>query len=225
MFFDTTFWLALLGIIWIDLLLSGDNAVVIALVCNKLPPEQRKWGIVGGAGAAIGLRVIFSFFIAWLMAVPALSIIGGAFLLYVAAKLLMDAEDGEAGHAQPTTLLAAITTIAIADVGMSLDNVMALAALSHGNVVLMALGVILSIPLVIAGSTLISGLIERFPMLTAAGAALLGWVAGGIIVSDPYVLGPHASSVMHYGASIIGAAVVLISGYVHKLRIAEPKVA
>jgi YjbE family integral membrane protein len=207
--FDHIFWVALLGIVWIDLLLSGDNAVVIALVSRQLPENQQKWGIIGGTAAAIGLRVVMSFFASFLLGVPALSIIGGLFLLWVAAKLVMGGDD-EAGPAKKVISLgAAIWTIAVADASMSLDNVMAIAALSNGSTLLMALGVLLSIPLVIAGSAIISAVIGRFPILTWAGAALLGWVAGGIIAADPWAA-PYAS---HYLAAASGTALVLLIGF------------
>lgn len=211
---DPQFWAALAGIVWIDLLLSGDNAVVIAMVCRQLPPRQRAIGMTLGAGAAVGLRVVFSFFVASLIAIPGISIAGGAFLLYVAAHLVMASDEEGSEHKPSTTLLGAISTIAIADAGMSLDNVMAIAALSHGNVILMAFGVLLSIPLVIGGSAIISTLLGRFPILKWAGAGLLGWVAGGIIASDPYVAdllkaGPHA---LHYALAGLGLVYVVTLG-------------
>jgi YjbE family integral membrane protein len=208
---DNLFWVALFGIVWIDLLLSGDNAVVIALVSRQLPESQQKWGIIGGTAAAIGLRVIMSFFASFFLGLPALSIAGGVFLLWVAAKLLMG-EDDEAGPAKSVmTLGAAIWTIAVADASMSLDNVMAIAALSHGDMLLMVFGVLLSIPLVIAGSAVISMIIGRFPILTWAGAALLGWVAGGIISADPLWTFGH-----HYLTSFAGLLLVLLVGWGHR---------
>lgn len=221
---DANFWAALAGVVWIDLLLSGDNAVVIAMMCSRLPPAQRRMGIVLGASAAVGLRIVFAFCVAWLMAVPGLSLVGGLFLLWVAAKLVIDhgAEDEETKAS--TTLLGAVATIAIADAGMSLDNVLAIAALSHGNFWLMAFGVLLSIPIVIAGSTLISGLLARFPVLIWAGAALLGWVAGGIIASDSYVkayLKPVArmdDHALHYGLAAAGLALTVAVGLFIRLR-------
>ncbi|WP_315740005.1 TerC family protein [Bradyrhizobium sp. SZCCHNR1093] len=213
---DHLFWVALLGIVWIDLLLSGDNAVVIALVSRQLPPSQQKWGIIGGTAAAIGLRVVMSFFTAFLLNIPALSIIGGSYLLKVAADLLIGGDEaGEPDAA--STLRAAIITIALADASMSLDNVMAIAALSHGNMLLMALGVLLSIPLVIAGSAIISMVISRFPALTWAGAALLGWVAGGIIAADP-LASPYLN---HYAASVVGLLIVLAVGWFYSGQEAE----
>lgn len=209
---DHLFWIALLGIVWIDLLLSGDNAVVIALVSRQLPESQQKWGIIGGTAAAIGLRVIMSFFAAFLMGVPGLSLVGGIFLLWVAAKLLMGSDDDAGPVKQIMSLGAAISTIAVADASMSLDNVMAIAALSNGQMLLMAFGVLLSIPLVIAGSAVISMVIGRFPILTWAGAALLGWVAGGIIATDPWW-----SFSGHYETSLAGMVLVLVIGWVWRM--------
>jgi YjbE family integral membrane protein len=204
-----TFLVSLLGIVWIDLLLSGDNAVVIALVSNRLPPEQQKWGIVGGTAAAVLLRVVMSFFAVFLLGVPALSIVGGLFLLKVAVGLLVEEANDEAGDAVGRiTLSAAIGTIAVADASMSLDNVLAVAALAHGNIVLMATGVVLSIPLVIAGAALISKAVARFPIMVWAGAGVLGWVAGGIVAADPWA----APYLEHTVASATGAALVLLVG-------------
>ncbi|KAB7788074.1 YjbE family putative metal transport protein [Methylorubrum populi] len=214
---DAHFWSALAGIIWIDLLLSGDNALVIAMVCNQLPERQRRIGMVLGAGAAVGLRVVFAVLIAELMGVGGLSLLGGLFLLYIASKMLLD--DGAHGEHKPAMSLGgAIATIAIADAGMSLDNVMAIAGLSRGSdgaAWLMAFGVLLSIPLVIGGAALISTLLKRFPALIWAGAALLGWVAGGIIAEDPYVVAflkadPHA---LHHALAVVGLLYVVTMGW------------
>jgi YjbE family integral membrane protein len=204
---DTMFWAALLGIVWIDLLLSGDNALVIAMVSRQLPANQQKWGIIGGTVAAIGLRVAMAFFAAALLGVPGLSLIGGAFLLYVAAKLVMGGDEDEGSLKPAVTLWAAIGTIAAADASMSLDNVMAIAALSHGSQLLMALGVLLSIPLVIAGAAIISKLIGRFPVLVWAGGALLAWVAGGIIAADPWAV-PYVDHYMTAAACVVAVLVV-----------------
>jgi YjbE family integral membrane protein len=211
------FWAALLGIVWIDLLLSGDNALVIAMVSRQLPANQQKWGIIGGTVAAIVLRVAMAFFAAALLGVPGLSLIGGVFLLYVAAKLIMGEDEDEGSLKPAVTLWAAIGTIAAADASMSLDNVMAIAALSHGSQLLMALGVLLSIPLVIAGAALISKVIGRFPVLVWAGGALLAWVAGGIIASDPWA----APYVDHYLAGVTAVSVVIVVGLVSKVGRAE----
>lgn len=202
------FFVALLGIVWVDLLLSGDNAVVIALVARQLPANQQKWGIIGGTVAAILLRVVMSFFAALLMGVPVLGIVSGLFLVNVAAQMLSGEEDGDGEPKAVVSLYAAIGTIAVADASMSLDNVVALAALAHGSVTLMVIGVLLSIPLVIAGAAVISKVIGRFPILTWAGAGLLGWVAGGIIAGDPWA----APYLNHYVASVAATVVVLSIG-------------
>jgi YjbE family integral membrane protein len=205
---DHLFWAALAGIVWIDVLLSGDNAVVIALVARQLPEEKQKWGIIGGTVAAIVLRVVMAVFAAFILGVPGLSLFGGAYLVWVAIQLILGDDDGDGDTKACVSIYAAIGTIAVADATMSLDNVMAVAALAQGHLILMVLGVVISIPLVIAGAAVISKVIERFPILTWAGAALLGWVAGGIIASDPFVA-PHLN---HYVAGAVATAVVLAVG-------------
>lgn len=225
---DPQFLAALAGIVWIDLLLSGDNAIIIAMVCRKLPESQRRIGMVLGASAAVGLRIIFAFLVAWLMAVPGLSLAGGLFLLIVAAKLIIDAQDEDTNRPPRATLLGAVVTIAIADAGMSLDNVMAIAALSQGSLTLMAFGVLLSIPIVIAGSTLVSTLVARYPFLVWAGAGLLGWVAGGIIAGDRYVVTTLQAEpgVLHYASAAVGLVLVLAFGlYARRENQTEPKTA
>ncbi|MGY3589348.1 YjbE family putative metal transport protein [Bradyrhizobium sp. USDA 4350] len=209
-----SFFIALLSIVWIDLLLSGDNAVVIALVSNRLPEDQQKWGIIGGTAAAILLRVVMSFFAVLLLGVPGLSILGGIFLLKVACSMLAGEEEGGEGDVVGRiTLVAAIGTIAAADASMSLDNVLAVAALAHGSVLLMALGVLLSIPLVIAGSAIIAMVIRHLPILTWAGAGLLGWVAGDIIAKDPWSVGlPHVT------VAATGVMIVLAFGLYKRVR-------
>lgn len=207
------FFIALFGIIWIDLLLSGDNAVVIALVSNRLPEHQQKWGIIGGTAAAVLLRVVMSFFAVLLLGIPALSILGGLFLLKVAYGLLADeAKDEDGDVVGRITITAAIGTIAMADASMSLDNVLAVAALAHGDLTLMIIGVVLSIPLVIAGAAIISKVIARFPVMVWAGAGLLGWVAGGIIASDPWA----APYLDHLVSSSAGMLFVLFAGVWHR---------
>jgi YjbE family integral membrane protein len=207
------FFIALLGIIWIDLLLSGDNAVVIALVSNRLPEHQQKWGIIGGTAAAVLLRVVMSFFAVLLLGVPGLSLLGGLFLLHVAYGLLKGEEEAKEDAVGRITLTAAIGTIAVADASMSLDNVLAVAALAHGSVELMVIGVLISIPLVIAGAAIISKVIARFPIMVWAGAGLLGWVAGGIIASDPWAA-PYLTD--HLVASAVGAGLVLGAGLIKR---------
>ena len=195
----TAFWFAVLRIIFADLLLSGDNAVIIALACRGLPEHQRRWGIVLGSGVAVLLRVIFVGVIAQLMLLPYLHLIGGLALLVIAAKLIVpDEPDRNEIHAVGH-LLRAVMIIAVADIVMSLDNVIAIAALAQGNLLLLIIGLAVSIPLIMVGATLISALLDRFPILIWAGAALLGWVAGGVIATDP--------AVAKYLTSVFGGAI------------------
>ena len=238
---ESQFWIGLLQIIWIDLLLSGDNAVVIALACRGLPEKQRKWGILLGAGAAVGLRIIFALAITYLLAVPFLKLVGGLLLFWIAIKLVVGEEGGDHGNIeQSDSLWKAVRTVAIADAVMSLDNVIAIAAASHGNVWLFIFVLSLAIPLIIFGSTLILGIIDRFPRFVCAGAALLRWIAGEMLLSDPVVLrqlvawgtglvtqvdvsqsypaGLKPIGLAHYGSAVIGALVVLAAGYVLRKR-------
>jgi YjbE family integral membrane protein len=242
---DSVFWIGLLQIIWIDLLLSGDNAVVIALACRGLPERQRKMGILLGAGAAVGLRILFALIITYLLAVPFLKLVGALLLFWIAVKLVSDSEDNGHGSITETdSLWKAVRTVAIADAVMSLDNVIAIAAASHGNVWLFVFGLLLSIPLIISGSALILGIIERFPIVVWMGAALLGWIAGEMLVGDPAILrqmavwnptlvvadahnaavGLKAAPMLHYVAAAVGASIVVATGYLLKRR-AEPSAA
>jgi YjbE family integral membrane protein len=177
--------LQILKIIGINIVLSGDNAVVIALACRNLPPKQRRWGIILGAGAAVVLRVIFTVIVTYILDIPWLKLIGGLLLLYIAIKLLMSEEADEDSVAAGSSLWEAIRIVAIADMVMSLDNVLAIAAAAGGHTGLIILGLIISIPLVVAGATLIMALLTRWPILVWAGAALLGWVAGELIATEP----------------------------------------
>ncbi len=183
------FWLAGIEIIVINILLSGDNAVVIALACRNLPPHQRRWGVVWGAGGAILLRIVLTFFAISLLDLPWLKIVGGLLLLWIGVKLIAD--DGGEGHqvAASNQLFSAVRTIVVADLVMSLDNVIGVAAAAKGSLVLLVFGLVVSIPLVIVGSQLIMKAIERFPMLVIAGGGLLGYVAGEMAVTDNAVSG------------------------------------
>lgn len=183
---DPAFWIAVGQIIWIDILLSGDNALVIALACRGLQERQRFWGMILGAGAAVLMRVIFTGIVATLMVLPYLKLIGGLALLVIAAKLLVpDDEDEGEGIKAAASLIGAIQIIVVADVVMSLDNVIAIAAAAKGNAALLIFGLAVSIPLIIAGAAIIMALLTRFPALVWAGAALLGWIAGNVIATDP----------------------------------------
>ncbi|NBT79071.1 MAG: TerC family protein, partial [Betaproteobacteria bacterium] len=184
------FWLALGKIIWVNILLSGDNAVVIALAARSLPPQQQKKAIMIGSGAAIALRIVLTLVAAQLLLLPYLKLIGALLLLYIGVTLLLPEDESDDGGSGVTSSMAtAVRTILIADLVMSLDNVIAVAAAANGNVPLLIIGLATSIPLVIFGSTLLLKVIERFPAIVWAGAALLGFIAGEISVTDPAVVG------------------------------------
>jgi len=224
------FWIAVGQIIWINVLLSGDNAVVIALACRSLPPKQRFWGILLGAGAAVLLRIVFTVAIAQIMAMPFLKLVGGALLLWIAVKLLVPTEDhGEGSVKAGDTLMRAVWIVTLADIVMSLDNVIAIAAAAESaaarvdlanalaiKTALIVFGLATSVPLIIAGSALLMKLLERFPILVWAGAALLGWVAGEIVVKDAAVAGYLGAGVVdkvHLWSAAAGAAFVVAVGW------------
>lgn len=183
--FGSAEWLALGEIIWINALLSGDNAVVIAMACRSLPAKQRKVGMVAGAGIAIALRVLFTLIIVRLLGVPYLKILGALALVYIAIDLVgpQGAED-EQGVKSHESLWRAVLTIAIADVVMSLDNVIAIAGVAGDHFGLLVLGLVISVPMIVAGSAVILAIMDKFPLIIWAGAALLGYVAGEMLVSD-----------------------------------------
>lgn len=208
--------LKILEIIWVNIILSGDNAVVIAMACRGLPPHRQRTGMVLGAGVAVVLRIVFTALIAGLLTTPFLKIVGGALLAWVAVKLLTEEEGEGSGIAESDRLWHAVRTVAIADAVMSLDNVLAIAAVAEGSTVLLVLGLAISIPLIVAGASLIITVLERFPVLVWAGAALLGWIAGDMLVSDPALVSRFGqASIEHWelAASIIGAALVLATGW------------
>jgi YjbE family integral membrane protein len=233
------FWLAVGQIIWINILLSGDNAVVIALACRSLPPKQRFWGILLGAGAAVLLRILFTVVIAQIMGIPFLKLVGGLLLLWIAVKLIVPSEEhGEDSVKSGDTLWRAVWIVTLADIVMSLDNVIAIAAaaetasmrvdVAHAltiKSILIVFGLATSVPLIIAGSALLMAILERFPVLVWAGAALLGWVAGEIIVKDAAVvqyLGQDFVDKAHLLSAGIGAVLVLLVGWALKRRRHEP---
>jgi YjbE family integral membrane protein len=222
------FWLAVLQIIWIDVLLSGDNAVVIALACRRLPPQQRIWGVVLGTVVAITLRVIFAGLVTTLMQVPYLKLVGGALLLWIAVKLLAPEENCKSNEIEAVDKLwRAIRIVAIADLVMSLDNVIAIAAVAerfeapHSYALLM-FGLAVSIPLIMAGAALVMALLERFPIVVWAGAALLGWIAGEIIAKDPLFtanLDPASAHTMAIIGATLGALFVVGVGLLRRRRL------
>jgi YjbE family integral membrane protein len=224
------FWIAVGQIIWINILLSGDNAVVIALACRTLPPRQRFWGILLGAGAAVVLRIIFTIIIAQIMAIAFLKLVGGLLLLWIAVKLLVPTEDhGEGSVKAGDTLMRAVWIVTLADIVMSLDNVIAIAAAAETaaarvdmanalaiKTTLIVFGLATSVPLIIAGSALLMKVMEKYPILVWAGAALLGWVAGEIIVKDAAVvsyLGEDFVHKIHLWAAAVGALFVVAVGW------------
>jgi YjbE family integral membrane protein len=215
----TAFWFAVLQIIFINVLLSGDNAVVIAMACRGLPPHQRRWGLVIGAGIAVLLLIIFSVIIARLMLLPYLKLIGGMALLYIAAKLLVPGAADKNEVEAVAHLWRAIRVVVVADIIMSLDNIIAVAATARGDVLLIGIGLAISIPLIVAGAALIMALLERFPILIWVGAALLGWVAGETMASDPALSGyltaksgATFAQQVEFAAAGSGAAFVVAAG-------------
>ena len=224
----------MLQIIWIDLLLSGDNAVVIALAVRSLPEKQRKVGILLGAGAAVGLRIIFAVVVTYLLAVPFLKVVGALLLFWIAIKLAKGEEEAHSDIEASDNLWKAVRTIAIADAVMSLDNVLAIAAAARGHFELFIFGLLLTIPLIVYGARLLSTVLERFPILIWLGAALLGWIAGEMLlgdlavlqwlqanmpnwvvsvpVSDTNPIGLLPAKVPFYTAATLGARVVVVAG-------------
>jgi YjbE family integral membrane protein len=181
------FWVAVGKIIWINILLSGDNALVIALACRGLSPKHRLWGMILGAGAAVFLRIVFTGIVVTLMELPYLKLVGGLALIVIAAKLLVPEQEDEEGVESASHLWAAVQIVVVADIVMSLDNVIAVAAAANGSVPLLVLGLAISVPLIVAGAALIMALLTRLPLLVWAGAALLGWIAGDVIATDPAI--------------------------------------
>jgi YjbE family integral membrane protein len=214
-FTSAAFWAALGSIIWVNIILSGDNAVVIALAARSLPPHQQKQAIFWGSAAAIVLRVVLTVIAVEMLKWPYLKIIGALLLLYIGVTLLLEDEDGEGdvGNASGG-LIAAVRTILIADLVMSLDNVLAVAAAAKGNIPLLVIGLALSIPLIIFGSTLLLKVMERYPIIIIAGAALLGFLAGEMLLTDPALVA-RIGELPHWQINVggaIGAALVVAMG-------------
>lgn len=213
-FFSTAFWIAVGQIILIDIVLSGDNAVVIALACRNLAPEQRKAGIFWGVAGAVSLRVVLTVFAALVMDLPWLKLVGGVLLVWIAVKLMLPEE--EEGHdiKSSANLWGAVKTIIVADFVMSLDNVIAVAGAAHGSLALLLFGLAVSIPLIVWSSQLILHWMERFPSIVLFGAALLGYVAGQMVFTDPGVLAvlPALPAWSAKLAGAVGALVVVVVG-------------
>jgi YjbE family integral membrane protein len=231
MFTTPEFWIAVGQIIMIDILLGGDNAVVIALACRKLPPAQRRLGILWGTAGAILLRVVLIFFALTLLQIPFLKLIGAALLIWIGVKLLLPEEDDSHGNIQASDKLwAAVKTVIVADLVMSVDNVIAIAGAAESaggdhTMPLVIFGLLVSIPIIVWGSQLVIKLMDRFPVVIVVGGMLLGWIAGTMAVTDPAVLGwmplagpteagktPEVQALVRYGAGIAGALLVLAVG-------------
>jgi YjbE family integral membrane protein len=209
---DAELAITVLRIIGINIILSGDNAIVIALACRSLPPRQRLIGIILGAGAAVVLRVIFTILVQYLLDVPWLKLVGGLVLLWIAVKLLLGDEASEDSVRSGTNVWDAVKIVAVADIVMSLDNVLAIAAAAGGHTGLIILGLIISIPLVVFGATLLTWLLDRLPILVWAGSALLGWVAGELIATEP-VLVPYVQA----AAESLGVSVKVVTRSIEAL--------
>jgi YjbE family integral membrane protein len=222
------FWISVLEIIWINVLLSGDNAIVIALACRRLPSRQRTVGIVLGTVVALLLRLAFASIVVTLMFIPYVKIAGGAALFWIAMKLLGPSEESSGETAAPTEgVWRAIMVIAIADVVMSLDNVIAVAAAADGNFALLVFGLAISVPAIVGGATVIAAAINYFPIIVWAGAGLLGWIAGDVLASDPVIveaakgLGAGAHEKIKLGCEILATAGTLIAGLLGRARLAR----
>jgi YjbE family integral membrane protein len=227
------FWIAVLQIIFVNIILSGDNAVVIAMACLTLPPKQRLWGMILGAGVAVLLRVVFTLVIAQAMTYQFLKLVGGALLFYVAINLVTEDSGGEGGDDEvegARTLWRAVRIVAIADIVMSLDNVIAIAAsaesaaalvdIAHASAVkttLIIFGLVTSVPLIVAGSAILMALLERYRALVWGGGALLGWVAGDVMAADAALAGWFSAPVLdllHIWGGPLGAIFVVGMGYI-----------
>jgi YjbE family integral membrane protein len=228
------FWFALLQIIGIDIVLSGDNAVVIALASRGLPPEQRRRAVLLGTGAAIAMRVVLALVAAALMSYPGLKLAGGLLLLWIGVSLLRP-QGSEGGHDGPTstTLAGAVRTILVADVAMSLDNVVGIAAAAKGSALLLILGLAISIPLIIFSSAVLLRLMDRYPIIVVIGAALLGYVAAEMMITDGLIHGWLQATVpyVYRLAPVAGALLVVVVGKwlasrlpapVHEVPLVEP---
>ena len=210
------FLIALLQIIAIDIVLGGDNAIIIALACRNLPPKQKRLGIIWGTAGSIILRVILVFFASALMTTPGLRLVGGLLLLWIGVKLLTDQTDHDLDSkiAKKSDLIGVIQTIIVADFVMSLDNALAIAAAAKGSTFLVIFGLALSVPIIIGGSAIILRMMERFPIIIIFGAALLGWLGGSLIANDEITANimPEVILQAQWIVAIAGAAFVAVLG-------------
>ncbi|ALC90297.1 hypothetical protein AM500_11255 [Bacillus sp. FJAT-18017] len=205
---------ALLSIIMIDLVLAGDNAIVIGLAARNLPKHQQKKVIIWGTVGAIAIRALATVIVVWLLQIPGLLVIGGVLLIWIAYKLLVEEKghDVQAGE----SFWAAIRTIIIADALMGLDNVLAVAGAAHGNYLLVILGLLISVPIVVYGSTLILKWVDRFPIIITIGAAILAWTASKMIVDEPFLADFFVNPVIKYGFELLVVVAVVAAGTMKK---------
>lgn len=208
-FFSSEFLWALLSIIFIDLVLAGDNAIVIGMAARNLPVGQRKKAIFWGTAGAIVIRLISALAVVWLLKVPALMIAGGVLLIWIAFKLLVEEKNHDIGA--PDSLMSAVKTIVVADGVMGIDNVIGVAGLAHGNMLLIVLGILVTIPIVIWGSTAFITLIERYPIIVYLGGSILAWTAGGMIAGDP-ILVNYTSPIPYLSSGLSVIAVIGVLG-------------
>lgn len=223
------FWSGLVEIILVNIVLSGDNALVIALACRNLPKKHQKPAILMGSAGAIVLRIVFVVIVDQLLKIGYLKLVGGLLLLWIGIKLVQGEEEGEDGVKGSASLWGAVRTIIIADAVMSLDNAIAIAAAAHGDTLLIVLGLVISVPLIIFGATLIMLLLQRFPIIVIAGGALLGWIAGEVLATDPAYADklaaalPNAQTIFEVGGAVITVAVGYFLQYrARKRHRAEP---
>jgi len=206
--------LALLQIIFIDIILSGDNAVVIALATRSLAPRHQRWGIILGTGAAVGFRVILASVVIYILDVPYLKAVGGLLLFWIGYKLMLPRNEGK-GVSPGTNLFNAVKIIVVADAVISFDNIVAVAAASKGSVTLLTLGLLISIPLVVYGATLLIGMVDRMPFMVPGGASLIGYIGAEIALSDPLWRDwTAANEWIHFGGPVLAAVAVVIAGRV-----------
>ena len=210
---DATFFSSLLSIVIIDIILAGDNAVVIAMAVRSLPPEQRAKGILFGSAAAVLLRVVLTFFVAQMLMISFIKLIGGALILWIAVKLFVEGAPEEQGKKEAANIWQAIRIIVIADITMALDNMLAVGGASHGNLFLLLFGLGLSIPFIVFTSNLLSILMDRYPIIIYLGAAILGKVGGEMMITDRFVEGLiEPNKFVQYGVEAFFAAGVIVTG-------------
>jgi len=211
------FILASLSIVLIDLLLAGDNALVIALAMRSLPPRERRWGIACGAGLAVVLRVALTALAAQVLTLSYLQLVGGLFILWIAWKVLGDASEPPGQAPAPKRLLAAIWYVVVADLTMSVDNILAIAGASHGHIGLIVFGLCVSIPFVVFSANLLSDLMNRYPVTIYLGVGILGKVAGDMIVADPaFIRLVHPTAALHYALDAVLVAALVLAGWLRK---------